>query len=84
MPTIPAIVQEQVERAKSFLSKLTVTKRATVNSYELKHMAERGARYISNGAMIVAAIALGIPVRSAGGDFDRNPNALIYVSASPA
>jgi hypothetical protein len=75
------IHQDQVERAKVFLATLTVTKRPRVSSYELKHLAEYRRGYISNGAMICAAISLGIPVRSAGGDFDWNPNCLFAVRA---
>ncbi|KJC44812.1 hypothetical protein UP09_14265 [Bradyrhizobium sp. LTSP885] len=76
------IIVEQVNRAMEFLATLTPTKSARACSYQLKHAAESWAgAYISNGALIVAAIALGLKVRSAGRDFESNPNALIGVRA---
>jgi hypothetical protein len=75
------IQQDQVDAAKQFLAQIKPTKRARVSSYCLKHAIEIFAgRYVSNGAAIVAAIALGFTVKSAGGDFDRDPNCMIAVS----
>jgi hypothetical protein len=74
------IIAEQVDRAMEFLATLAPTKSARACSYGLKHRAEKWAgAYISNGAMIVAAIALDLTVRSAGGDFEANPNCMIGV-----
>jgi len=56
-----------------------IPKRKTVNygSYGLKHQAERWARgYVSNGALIAAAIHLGFKVKRVPG----TPNALINVA----
>jgi hypothetical protein len=78
--TYQPIIQDQVDRAKLFLGQLTPTKRALASSYGLKHAAERGGRYVSNGAMICAAIVLGLKVKSSGGDFDLDPNCEIGVS----
>jgi hypothetical protein len=59
-----------VSRIKTFNSKHT--------SYGYKHMVERWAnRYVSNGAFIAAAIALGIPIRRSYG---KSPNVILPLS----
>ena len=70
-----------------FLSMLTATKTGRVDSYLLKHASEswcqrRGeaVRYISNGAMITAAVALGLVTEACGPAWADNPNVLIGVS----
>jgi hypothetical protein len=74
------IISEQVARAMEFLTTLAPTKSARMCSYGLKHRAESWAgTYISNGALIVAAIALDLAVRSAGDDFEANPNCFVGV-----
>jgi hypothetical protein len=75
----------QVETAIQFLSMLTPTKTARIRSGTLKHHAERWGRrhglsnYISRGALIVAAVALGLVVRGHGARAD-NPSVGIGVS----
>lgn len=70
-----------------FLSQLISTKTPRTSSYQLKHVGEDWGkryglcRYISNGAMIVAALALELPVEEAGPWELFNPNCLIGVSA---
>lgn len=65
----------QIATAAAFLQLLTPTRTATFrspSSYGLKHDAERWGRvngmepYVSNGALIAAAVALGLPVRHFG------------------
>lgn len=51
----------EVELAKSFLLTCKPTKTTFVSSYGLKHAAEEWAgEYISNGALITAAIEMGL------------------------
>jgi hypothetical protein len=83
-----AILPNQVDTAMEFLSQLTSTRTARTGSYQLKHVGEdwgkrQGlSRYVSNGAMIVAALALELPVEAAGKPWELfNPNCLIGVSA---
>ena len=67
---------DQVETAMAFFALLRPTKRPTTGSGTLKHHAEDWGSinglcpYVSRGATIVAAIALGYPVRAYryGGD----------------
>ena len=62
-----AIHANQVETAMRFLKKLVKTKRAAVGVGTLKHVAEDWGRehglcaYVSRGALISAAVALGYP-----------------------
>lgn len=73
------INQDQVEDAKWYLTYSADQPEAeliSVGSYGLKHWAEDEiGRYISNGAMIQAAIELGYRVEPYGGE---NPNAKIW------
>lgn len=74
---------QQVETAKAFLLACGRSNKPTVGSYALKHEAEkwgrtaRGCPYISNGAMIAAALTLGFPIKRYDSE---NPNAGIGVS----
>lgn len=76
----------QVETAVAFLSTLKPTKTARVSSGSLKHHVEAwGQRhdlcsYISRGALTVAAVGLGLVVRSYGPWFSMDPHVLIGVS----
>jgi hypothetical protein len=82
----PSPIQpDQVLTARMFLRRFTPTKLAYFSSYFLKHEAERwGAKvglcsYVSNGALILAAMELGLVVRP----YDLgwvNPNAGIGIS----
>jgi hypothetical protein len=60
--------EHQIEIALAYLSRLRPTKRATMSSYSLKHCAERWERhngrnvYVSNGALIAAAIRLELTI----------------------
>jgi hypothetical protein len=64
----------------------TVPRGGVLSSYGLKHHAEDWGRangmapYVSNGALIAAAVALGLPVRT-GGSAD-NPNVAVGVRAA--
>jgi hypothetical protein len=85
---VQPIVPNQVGAAMEFLSQLTSTRTPRTSSYQLKHVGEDWGkcyglcRYISNGAMIVSALALGLPVEAAGKPWELfNPNCLIGVSA---
>jgi hypothetical protein len=75
---------EEVATAMAFLQMLKPTQRAYVSSYTLKHAAENWGRkvglcaYVSNGALILAALMLGLIVRPYDGWL--NPNAAIGVS----
>jgi hypothetical protein len=68
------IRRDEVATAVAFLSFPKPIQTPSVNSYSLKHAAENwGARhgmraYISNGALIVAAVELGLAVRPYGPD----------------
>lgn len=73
------INQDQVEDAKAYLTQMAGRPEAELagfHSYGLKHWAEDEiGRYISNGAMIRAALELGYRVDPYGGE---NPNAKIW------
>lgn len=76
----------QIETAIEFLRLCRKTKQATsVSSYWLKHVAERWGRrngfepYVTNGAAIVAALALGFVVKRISRIGSKNPNARIGV-----
>jgi hypothetical protein len=72
----------EIESAMTFLDLCGHAPKPTVGSYTLKHMVEdwggqcAGCPYVSNGAVIVAAHALGFPIKPYGGG---NPNAGIGV-----
>ena len=74
-------VREQVEWAKRYLSKCKPSDKPT-SSYLLKGQAERFEikdreyRYVSNGALIVAAYELGLKMADPG----LSPNLNIFVS----
>jgi hypothetical protein len=76
----------QVETAIEFLSMLTPTKTPRIGSGTLKHDAENWARrhglrsYISRGALTVAAVTLGLVVKTYPPWSDKNPNVAIGVS----
>lgn len=76
-----AFSPEQVATAIAFLRHCEPTKTLNSDSYSLKHKAEKwGAKngyesYVTNGALIVAAVYLGFPVAHSTG-----PNASIGVS----
>jgi hypothetical protein len=59
----------QVATAIAFLQLCGPAKKPTIGSYSLKHLAEdwggrfAGCPYITNGAVIVAAHALGLPIQ---------------------
>jgi len=78
LPTPP--LEKQVETALAYLSQLKPTKQPTFSSYHLKHCAERWGKrhgmepYVSNGALIEAAIRLGLVIKP------NNINAGIGVS----
>jgi hypothetical protein len=81
------IIPGEVETAFEFLSMLTPTKLPTRSSYALKHFAEAWGRrhelcrYVSNGALIAAAVWLGYTVEPRGPIWQpNNPNAGIGVS----
>jgi hypothetical protein len=67
----------EVATALAFLKQCQPAQRATYTSYELKHMAEDWgqanglAGFVSNGALIVAAVALDFPIRRKGLDLWR-------------
>jgi esterase/lipase superfamily enzyme len=71
----------EVETAAAYLSLVGSTGRSTLSSYYLKHCAERLGRhhgmepYVSNGALIEAAIRLGLTIKPG-----RSINASIGVS----
>jgi hypothetical protein len=78
----------QVATAIAFLSMCEPTKTGRISSYSLKHAAERwGARnslcsYITNGALITAALRLGLVVEEYRDCWPSSPNALIGVRQS--
>jgi hypothetical protein len=80
------IVREQVSTATEFLSMLAATETGRVDSYRLKHVAEDWGRhhemceYVSNGALIVAALALELAVTPCGPSWSTSPNCMIGVS----
>jgi len=64
-------------RAVDWLDHIPKRKSVNYGSYDLKHQAERWAHdYVSNGALIAAAIHLGFKVERIPG----TPNALISVA----
>jgi hypothetical protein len=64
-------------RAVEWLRHIPRRKTVNLGSYGLKHQAERwGGDYVSNGALIAAAIQLGFEVKRIPG----TPNALINVA----
>jgi hypothetical protein len=64
-------------RAVEWLNHIPRRKSVNLGSYGLKHQAERwGGAYVSNGALIAAAIHLGFKVERVRG----TPNALINVA----
>jgi hypothetical protein len=75
---------DQVATAIAYLRNLRPTKTTTRGSYGLKHSAERWGRanrmepYVTNGALIAAAVALGFVVKRQDGR--NNPNADIGVN----
>ena len=83
----PSPIQpDQVATAMAFLQRLKPTQRGYISSYALKHAAENWGRdvgmcaYVSNGALILAALLLGLVVRPYDEDRYLNPNAAIGVS----
>jgi hypothetical protein len=65
-------------RAVEWLSHIPRRKTVNLGSYGLKHQAERwSGDYVSNGALIAAAIHLGFKLEHVSG----TPNALINVAA---
>ena|ERR1700722_4352528 len=80
-PAPQPIVASQFEDALAFLSRLTPTKTARICSYVLKHIAERWAgSYISNGALIAAALALRLVVETYPPSWGDNPTVAVGVS----
>ena len=79
------IILEQVETAIACLSMLDPIKIGRVDSYRLKHVAEAWglhhemSKYVSNGALIVAALALGLTVEPCGPPWAGSPNCMIGV-----
>ena len=77
----------EIATAIECLSQLDPTKTGRVDSYRLKHLAEEWGRrndqsgYVSNGALIVAALAIGLVVEPCGPAWAGSPNVLIGVSA---
>jgi len=71
---------EEYRAARAFIEAMGTTKTVTTtspSSYETKHVAERWAgRYISNGMLLVAAVAMGLPILTSNG----SPNAHIGLS----
>jgi hypothetical protein len=84
-----AIPADQITTAACYLRLLTprktVPRGGVLSSYGLKHHAEDWGRangmcpYVSNGALIAAAAALGLPMRVGSGD---GPNVAIGVRAA--
>ena len=78
------IREDQVFTAAMFLSKFRPTKHGTYSSYYLKHAAENwGATvglcsYISNGALIKAALYLGLAVEELS-EYWPSPNAVVGI-----
>jgi len=71
---------DEFKRSVQWLSQCQTTKMASINSpssYTLKHFAEKATgNYISNGALITAAIYLNIPLKT----FTDSPNPGIGIS----
>jgi hypothetical protein len=80
------IVPDQVMTAIEFLLMLAPTKTGRVDSYRLKHIAEAWglhhemSKYVSNGALIVAALALDLFVEPCGPPWAASPNCMVGVS----
>ena len=80
------ISTDEVVTAIEFLSQLDGTKTGRVDSYRLKHVGEDWGKrhdlagYISNGALIVAALAIELVVEPCGPPWSDSPNVLIGVS----
>jgi hypothetical protein len=79
---------DQVATAVAFLRLFHPTKTGRVDSYRLKHEAERwGAKngmcaYVSNGALLLAAMCLDLVVEEYRNCWPSSPNAKIGVSRS--
>lgn len=72
---------DQIRAAVEWCEWAKVIKSPTFSSYCVKHTAERWAEfYISNGALIVAAGRVGIPMFSMPPVFFRSPNAGLAIS----
>jgi hypothetical protein len=77
---------DEIETAIAFLRRFKPTKRGTYNSYFLKHEAERWGRrngmsaYVSNGALIAAALSLGLAIDEYLNCWPTSPNAKIGIS----
>ena len=77
------IRRHEVQTAIAFLSHLKPTKTARISSYSLKHAAENwglrhGLRsYVSNGALLVGAVELGLAIKPYGPDC---PNCMVGVA----
>jgi hypothetical protein len=84
LPTPPRA--DQVATAVAFLRLFRPTKTGRVDSYRLKHEAERwGAKngmsaYVSNGALLLAAMCLDLVVEEYRSCWPSSPNAKIGVS----
>jgi hypothetical protein len=80
------IVPDQVMTAIGFLSMLAPTKTGRIDSYRLKHLAEAWGKhhemsgYVSNGALITAALALDLSVEPCGPPWAASPNCMVGVS----
>ncbi len=80
------VCADQVVTAIEYLRQFRPTKRGTCSSYFLKHEAERwGGRnglchYISNGALIAAALCLGLVIEEYPNCWPSSPNAKIGIS----
>ncbi|MET3993354.1 hypothetical protein ABID65_005006 [Bradyrhizobium sp. S3.9.2] len=83
---VSVIRADQVQTAIAFLRLFRPTKRGTYSSYFLKHEAERwGQRkgfccYVSNGALLCAALHLGLVIDEYRDRFPTSPNARIGIS----
>jgi hypothetical protein len=80
------ILPDQVMTAIECLSILEPTKTGRVDSYRLKHVAEAWGSYhemsgyVSNGALITAALAIELFVEPCGPPWSGSPNCMIGVS----
>jgi hypothetical protein len=85
--TLPTPVRaDQVATAIAFLRQFRPTKTGRLNSYYLKHEAERwGGRngmcyYVSNGALLMAALCLDLVIEEYPNCWPSSPNAKIGIS----
>jgi hypothetical protein len=85
--TLPTPVRaDQIATAIAFLRQFRPTKTGRLNSYYLKHEAERwGGRngmcyYVSNGALLMAALCLGLVIEEYPNCWPSSPNAKIGIS----